>query len=188
MGANVIRLVRTDHRRITDLTERLGRRYRAGESLPTQLSTEIRAHAVASMDCLLPFAEDRVAELGPEYAETLVDLAAAAARLEDSSSHRVPAPVVEQVNSAMRRHIDVEESVVFNELDHAVSVERLRLLGEAFKRGRDAALKSQGERVGRYARPRVSRAELYERARYRGIAGRSAMSRSELLSALKESK
>ncbi len=186
MGANVIRLVRTDHRRITDLTERLGRRYRAGESLPAQLSTEIRAHAVTSVDCLLPFAEDRVTELDPQYAETLDELAAAADELE-SCLHPVPAPVVEQVTSAVRRHIDVEEATVLDELDKAVSVERLRLLGETFKRGRDAALKAQGERVGRYTRPRVSRAELYERARYRGIAGRSAMSKSELLSALKES-
>jgi hypothetical protein len=147
----------------------------------------MRAHATASTDCLLPFAEDRVTELDPEYAATLADLAEAAARLESSSSDPVPAPVVEQVNSAMRRHIDIEESAVFNELDHAVSVERLRLLGETFKRGRDAARKARGERVGRYSRPRVSRAELYERARVRGVAGRSAMSRSELLSALKES-
>lgn len=186
MGANVIRLVRTDHRKITDLTRRLGRRYRAGESLPAQISTEIRAHAVASGDCLLPFAEDRVDDLDPEYAETLDELTDAAAALEDASDP-VPPEVVEQVNSAVRHHIDVEEAAVLDQLDNTVSVERLRLLGEAFKRGRDAARKARGERVGKYSRPRVSRAELYERARYRGIAGRSAMSRSELLSALKES-
>ncbi|HEX6326517.1 MAG TPA: hypothetical protein VFZ72_08085 [Jiangellaceae bacterium] len=186
MGANVIRLVRTDHRRITDLTGRLGRRYRAGESLPAQISTEIRAHAVASGDCLLPFAEDRVADLDPAYAETLDELTAAATELENASDP-VPLPVVEQVTSAVRRHIDVEEATVLDQLDNTVSVERLRLLGETFKRGRDAALKARGERAGKYSRPRVSRAELYERARYRGIAGRSAMSRSELLSALKES-
>jgi hypothetical protein len=87
----------------------------------------------------------------------------------------------------VRRHIDVEEATVLDQLDSIVSVERLRLLGETFKRGRDAALKARGERAGKYSRPRVSRAELYERARYRGIAERPAMSRSELLSALKES-
>src|SRR5919106_4730512 len=141
MGANVIRLVRTDHRRIADLTERLGRRYRAGESLAAQLSTEISAHATASGDCLLPFADDRVAELDPAYAETLDELVAAAAELE-SSEHPVPAPVVERVTSAVRRHTDVEEAAVLDELDRSVSVERLRLLGEAFKRGRDGALKA----------------------------------------------
>jgi hypothetical protein len=186
MGANVIRLVRTDHRRINDLAGRLGRRYRAGESLPAQVGTEIRAHTVATGDCLLPFAEDRIAELDPSYAETLDELAAAAEVLE-SSPHPVPPPVVEQVTSAVRRHIEVEEAAVLEELDKTVSVERLRLLGETFKRGRDAALKARGERIGRYSRPRASRAELYERARLRGIAGRSAMSRNELLSALRES-
>ncbi|HEU4540270.1 MAG TPA: hypothetical protein VFR23_04010 [Jiangellaceae bacterium] len=186
MGANVIRLVRTDHRRITDIADRLGRRYRAGESLPAQLGTEIRAHAVASGDCLLPFAEDRITKLDPAYAETLDELVAAAEELENSP-HPVPPPVVERVTTAVRRHIEVEEAAVLDELDQTVTVERLRLLGETFKRGRDAALKAQGEWVAKYSRPRVSRAELYERARYRGIAGRSAMSRSELLSALKES-
>ena len=186
MGANVIRLVRTDHRRITDLTGRLDRRYRAGEALPTQISTEIRAHAVASGDCLLPFAQDRVDDLDPAYAETLDELTSVAAELENAPDP-VPSPLIEQVTSAVRRHIDVEEAAVLDQLDNTVTVERLRLLGEAFKRGRDAPRKARGERVGKYSRPRVSRAELYERARYRGIAGRSAMSRSELLSALKES-
>jgi hemerythrin-like domain-containing protein len=116
----------------------------------------------------------------------LDELTAAATELENASDP-VPPPVVEQVTSAVRRHIDVEEATVLDQLDNTVSVERLRLLGETFKRGRDAALKARGERAGKYSRPRVSRAELYERARYRGIAGRSAMSRSELLSALKES-
>ena len=186
MGSNVIRLVRTDHRRITDLAGRLGRRYRAGESLPAQLSTEISAHTVTSGECLLPFAEDRIAELDPSYAETLDELTAAAEELANAPDP-VPPRVVEQVTTAVRRHIEVEEATVLDKLDQTVSVERLRLLGETFKRGRDAELKAQGERVGRYSRPRASRAELYERARLRGIAGRSAMSRSELLSALKES-
>src|SRR5690606_35744741 len=141
MGANVIRLVRTDHRRITDLTERLGRRYRAGESLPGQLSTEIRAHATASGDCLLPFAADRIDELDPAYAETLDELTTAAEELEEAPEP-VPPPVVKRVTSAVRRHIDVEEASVLSELDQSVSVERLRLLGESFKRGRDAARKA----------------------------------------------
>jgi hypothetical protein len=186
MGANVIRLVRTDHRRISDLVKRLGRRYRAGESLPAQVSSTLRAHADASADCLLPFAADRLAELDAGYGESLDELAAAAAELE-TADHPVPSPIVDRVTTAVRDHVEVEESAVLQQLGGNVNVERLRLLGETFKRGRDAALKAQGEQVGRYSRPRVSRAELYERARYRGIAGRSAMSRSELLSALKES-
>lgn len=185
MGANVIRLVRTDHRRIRDLTDRLGRRYRAGEALPARVVGELAAHVDASTATLLPFAESRIPGLEPAYEHTLDELAAAAAELEDAA-HPVPPAVVGMLLAAVTEHIAIEERTVLQPLDEEVSVERLRMLGESFRRSRDSRLKAKGDAAKRYHRPPASRAELYERARYRGIEGRSTMSRSELLSALRE--
>lgn len=185
MGANVIRLVRTDHRRIRELIDRLGRRYRAGEVLPARVLGELSAHVDASMVTLLPFAESRIPGLEPAYEQSLDELAAAAAELPDAI-HPVPAAVVDLLVAAVTEHIEVEERTVLQPLDKEVSVERLRMLGEGFRRSRDSRLKAQGDAAHRYHRPPVSRAELYERARHRGIEGRSTMSRSELLSALRE--
>lgn len=185
MGANVVRLVRTDHRRIRELLNRLSRRYRAGEALPAQLVTELLAHVAATESTLLPFAESRIDHLDDAYSQSLERLAAAGAELADAV-HPVPAEVVEGVAAALIDHIEIEERAALQPLDESVTVERLRMLGENFRRARDARLKSKGESARRYYRPAVSRAELYERARYRGIEGRSTMSRSELLSALRE--
>lgn len=184
MGTNVTRLIRTDHRRIGELIGRLGRRYRAGEALPAKVVGEVSAHVDASATCLLPFTASRV-DLDPAFVGTFDALTGLAAEL-DHSDHPVPAELVDRLRTAFNQHADIEERTVLEPLDKIVSVERLRVLGEAFRRHRDSRLKAEGEPGRRYQRPPPSRAELYERARYRGIAGRSSMSRSELLTALRE--
>jgi hypothetical protein len=184
MGTNVTRLVRTDHRRIGELVDRLGRRYRAGEALPAKVVGELSAHIEASTACLLPFTESRV-DVDPAFAPALASMVDLITELE-RSDHPVSADLVTRLRIAFDEHVELEERTILKPLNERVSVERLRMLGEAFRRHRDSRLKAEGEQGRRYQRPPASRAELYERARYRRIAGRSAMSRSELLAALRE--
>lgn len=185
MGANVIRLIRIDHRRMNELLARMGRRYRAGEALPSRLANELAAHTDATTNCLLRFAHDRLELPDTAFTDSLDELAEAADELA-GTAQRVPEAVRERVLAATREHIDVEEQQVLVPLEEAVNVERLRQLGEAFRRRRDAALKARGERVRGHQRRPASRAELYERARSRGLAGRSSMSRNELATALRQ--
>ncbi|MFW6205159.1 MAG: hypothetical protein ACOC96_09320 [Actinomycetota bacterium] len=185
MGANVIRLIRIDHRRMNELLTRMGRRYRAGEELPSRLANELASHADATTNCLLPFVLDRLELPDGAFSDTLDDLAEVADEVA-RTAQEVPAAVLEQAAAATREHIDVEEQQVLAPLEEAVNVERLRQLGEAFRRRRDSALKARGQRVHGHQRKPASRAELYERARSRGLAGRSSMSRSELASALRQ--
>lgn len=185
MGANVIRLVRTDHRRIHELINRLSRRYRAGEALPAKVVDELSAHVEASTTTLLPFAQDRIAELDPAYMRALDGLADAAAELADAPDP-VPQDMVDRLDAALRNHVETEERAVLEPLGERVSVERLRMLGETFRRTRETRLKAKGKTPRHSQRQPISRAELYERARYRGIEGRSTMSRSQLLNALRE--
>jgi hypothetical protein len=81
-------------------------------------------------------------------------------------------------------HVALEECTVLVPLAEAVPVPRLRVVGEAFRRRRDAVVNSHGG--VRDLRPTASRAELYEKARHFEIDGRSSMSREELLTALRD--
>lgn len=182
MGTNAVRLIRSEHRRISDLLSRLNGRHRGGAELPVRVAHELSAHVTACRDCLLPFADARLSVDGA-VAESLDELAAAAQRLRDEAGEPMDAA---ELVATMRRHVDTEESHVLQPLEEAASVDRLRRLGESFRRTRDSALRAAGDPRRRHARPTPSRAELYEHARFREIAGRSAMSRAELLEALRE--
>lgn len=184
MGTNVVRLVRSDHRRISELLARLGSHHRGGAALLVRAANELAAHVTACRDCLLPFAESRVS-LDGAAVESLDKLMTAADELREGAA-AAPAVNAADLVETMRVHIETEDRVVLRPLLSAVSVDRLRLLGESFRRARDSALRAEGESRRRQARPPTSRAELYEKARYRRIAGRSAMSKAELLAALKE--
>ncbi len=181
MGTNVVRLVRSDHRRISELLARLNSRHRGGTALQVRVANELTAHVTACRDCLLPFAESRV-HLDRSAAESLDRLDSVAGELRGSAAAATIATLVE----AMDRHIDTEERDVLQPLEDSVTVDRLRRLGESFRRTRDAAIRAEGGPQRRQTRPPASRAELYEQARYRKIAGRSSMSKAELLAALKE--
>lgn len=184
MGTNAVRLVRSDHRRICDLLARLNGRHRGGAGLLVRVGNELAAHVVACRDCLLPFAQSRVSFDGA-VAESLDELMAAASELRAGDT-AVPTVSPADLAATMDRHADTEDRVVLQPLLDTVDVGRLRLLGESFRRVRDSALRAESGRQRRRARPTASRAELYERARYLDIDGRSAMSKEELLAALKK--
>lgn len=184
MGTNVVRLVRSDHRRISELLARLNGRHRGGTALHVRIANELTAHVTACRDCLLPFAESRV-RVDEAVGESLDSLQAAAGELRCSADD-LPAATITALVETMDGHIDSEEREILRPLEGSVTVDRLRLVGESFRRVRDSAMRAEGGPQRRRSRPPTSRAELYEQARYRKIAGRSAMSKAELLEALKE--
>lgn len=182
MGTNAVRLIRSDHRRISGLLARLDGPHRGGADLPQRIARELSAHVAACRDCLLPFAEARLSLDGAE-AESLDELASAAQQLRTGADSAVVN--TSELVETMRRHVDAEERHLLQPLEYVANLDRLRRLGEAFRRARDSALRAAGD-ARRNVRSLPSRAELYEQARYRKIAGRSAMSRAQLLAALKE--
>jgi hypothetical protein len=181
VGTNVVRLVQADHRRILGLVERLGRPHRAGESVRRRLAAEIAGHADASTRVLLPFAKSRVNDLG-DTRRSLEELADLARRL-DECVEPMPDHLLDRARSVMHRHVEVEEDATLRPLDAVAAVSRLREVGEAFRRHSTGVVAAR-----RPANPpaTAARAELYERARRYGIAGRSSMSRDELHAALRD--
>lgn len=183
MGTNVVRLVRIDHRRLEALLGRLGR-HRPGSDLPDVVAGELFAHIEATSSQLLPFADERLDAPAANTQKTIQDLSSAAQRLEKQGDAHDEAQ--RYAMSALWEHISAEERELLESLDAGIAVERLRVAGDDFRRTRDAALKARGHRHLAGRRPAPSRAELYERARARGIPGRAAMTSGELLAALKE--
>ena len=183
MGTNAVRLIRSDHRRISDLLARLNGHHLGGADLPQRFARELSAHVAASRDCVVPFAESRVNNV-VTVAASLDELMAVADTLRKEGAGGQTLSTADLVE-IVRRHVDAEERHVLQPLEGVASVDRLRVLGESFRRTRDAALRSEAGPRRHHVRPPASRAELYEHARYRNIAGRAAMSRTELLAALK---
>jgi hypothetical protein len=185
VGTNAVRLVQADHRRIGELVRRLGRSYRAGESLRVQATAELLAHVEATRAALLPFAADRQVtppDLADRYEVLLEGLDACAAELGESPDP-VPAELAQRLAATWSEHVECERPLLAG-LDAAVEVHRLRILGDALRRSRDAARRTALRGTSRLNRPVATRAELYERARRIGIEGRSSMSRAELQHAL----
>jgi hypothetical protein len=185
VGTNAVRLVQADHRRIGELVRRLGRSYRAGESLRVQATAELRAHVEATRVILLPFAAERQATPSgaTERYEALLDgLVACAAELGEAPDP-VPAELARRLAATWDQHVEWERPLL-DGLGEVVEVHRLRILGDALGRSRDSALRTGLRGTSRLNRPMATRAELYERARRMGIEGRSSMSRAELQHAL----
>ena len=185
MGTNAVRLVQADHRRIGELVRRLGRSYRAGESLRVQATAELRAHLEATGAVLLPFAADRQVtppDMADRYEALLAGLGACVAELGEARDP-VPAELAGRLAAVWSEHVECERPLL-DGLDEAVEVHRLRILGDALRRSRDSALRTALRGTSRLNRPVATRAELYERARRMGIEGRSSMSRAELQHAL----
>lgn len=80
--------------------------------------------------------------------------------------------------SAVKHHVEEEETKILPALAEAVDRSRLAQLGAAFEERRRAILTEQG--FG-------TRDELYEQARQAGVAGRSGMTKEELARAVRGS-
>lgn len=181
-----MRLTRTDHRRIAELLGRLARRHRSVAGIRPTLVGELVAHEAAASRELLPFAADRLEGYNGRAADSLHQLQLAAAEL-DESLEPASLDIVTRAMAMFAEHVAVEEQEILEPLSQVTEVSRLREAGDADRRRRDAALKSRGERRRQYRRPSISRAELYERARRRGIRRRSSMTREQLVAALEDS-
>lgn len=188
MGSNIVRLIRSDHRKISGLLERAGGPHRNGEELREEIVAQVRAHALATEQELLPYVGQRLdpgqSELD-RHLQALESLAEAASDFESVNDEDRSA-VLTRLSELVEAHIAAEERDFLHLLDETVDVARLRRLGETFRRRRDGELKLWSGAKRRLRRPDSSRAELYERARRQGVSGRSKMTKSQLKEALRE--
>ncbi len=190
VARNVVSLVATESRRIDELLVRSvrgrGSRERHRDEAVALVTAHLRALRSEVHDFVLqrvPERSDEVAQLDSTQDELVqvVDGIAGADPSTESFASRVQVLRDRFLTYATR------EDALLSEAASSVEVPRLRDLGAAYLRRRDAELKARA--TGSRGTPRrldVPKADLYEQARRAGIPGRSAMSREQLIAALRD--
>jgi hypothetical protein len=161
MASDLVLVLRSEHRRLTRLSERSRRSSRGLQDPRAELRRAVAAHAAASRSELLP-------GLGgwPEVDRWrgLLDEA-----VEPCDEH-LPA-VVEAL-------VTIEQQSLLPWLGESTSVDDRRRLGTLYRARRDMAARTPA------SRPSLTRTELYERARRAGVENRSRMTQAELRAAV----
>lgn len=149
----------------------------------------VRAHRTAEAETL---DSGVVARGGPEAVtgaqrlhhvdDELEEAVAALAALPVTSAESTTA--CDELQRLLRLHADVIEQVL-GPVERAVPRKEARRLGGLYEARRDSALRENGADEPPPRRLDLSRAELYELAKKAGVEGRSAMSRRDLISALR---
>jgi hypothetical protein len=189
MPSSIRRLVALDHDRMHRLVRRACAPGPSQERWRDELVHLVRAHLTAESGALTP---DVVAQAGDgasvtaeEVRRTSDDLASRADAIADLP---VGTPELTEagrsLEEALTAHTEVLERDLLGRLESAVPRKEVRRLGGVYAERRDAALYEEGEEGPPPRRLDLSRAELYELAKKAGIAGRSAMSRKDLISEL----
>ncbi|RJK93813.1 hypothetical protein [Vallicoccus soli] len=191
MARNVISLVATEHRRIDELLVRSVKGRGSREKHRDEAVALVNAHLRALRAEVHDFVLQRVPERSDEVAaldstqDELVQVADGVAGTDPTTPSYAP-----RVEALRERFVTYasREGDLLSEAARSVEVPRLRDLGAAYLRKRDAELKARaaGTSRGTPRRLDVPKADLYEQARRAGIPGRSAMSREELIRALRE--
>ncbi|GAA0363538.1 hemerythrin domain-containing protein [Microbispora corallina] len=183
MATDVISLIKEDHRDVESIFERLQKVPENRPALVAELAAKFVAHARAEESEVYPLLEKRDpeeasevhhgAEEHHEAEETLAQLMAADPDGPEFDS------ILQELVAAVSHHVQEEETDILPALEKAVpAAERVRL-GKVFSQAKAQELQSP-------PKPRQrSKDELLHQAEELGIQGRSAMSKEELLKAIK---
>lgn len=187
MARNIISLLSTEHRRVTELAVRARRGRGSRERYRDELVAAMGAHLHGAEVVMHPFLSARKPQLQADLNRLEADRERAEELLESlvgrPMTDAATSGLIDEVERVFDAHARCEERLLATLGNEEVG--KLRDLGAAYLRQRNAHLKSQ--RVRPSAVPRrldVPKADLYEQARKAGIAGRSSMSRDELIAAL----
>lgn len=189
MPSSIRRLTALDHDRMHRLARRACAPGPSQERWRDELVRLVRAHlraetGVLTVAVLAPLRTDPAAAR-EELVATCADLTRLADALGEVpvTSTEMPA-LVNSLQQVLGQHAEVLEQQVLLPLESAVARKEVRRLGGAYEQQRDTALHDEGEVDPPPRRLDLSRAELYELAKRAGIAGRSAMSRKDLIAEL----
>ena len=152
-----------------------------------ELVVLLRAHSVAERDELLGGITEVTAGVEMDLpVGDAVALEQLAVEIEQADLAEAEATqLCHRVEDALGQHAKALRTHVLDDLEQRLARKEIRRLGGRYLTRRDAEVARLGSSA---APPRTldrSRAELYEMARRLGIQGRSSMTRSQLINALK---
>jgi hemerythrin superfamily protein len=182
MAVDVVDLIMQDHREVERLFEALRTNPDKRPNLVPVLTALLTAHSRAEEAEVYPVARDeagetdQVAHSQEEHVEADQLLARLVASDQQSGDFD---DVLNELVSAVKHHVEEEETKVLPGLRQRLSDDRRAELGEAFANVREQHL---GEQPGQ-----ITKEELTQQARNAGIKGASTMSKNDLSEELKAS-
>jgi hypothetical protein len=161
VASDVVLVLRSEHRRLRQLVDRVGRSSRGLADPHSELRRALSSHVSAARSEIVP------AVSGWPGCSTWVSA------LDEAADQQTEAllPAVEAL-------VQVEEHSLLPWLQQELSVADRRRLGTLYRVRRDTVARPL------LARPSLSRTELYERARRAGVVHRSRMTQGELQAAV----
>ncbi|MEZ0075279.1 hemerythrin domain-containing protein [Planotetraspora sp. GP83] len=201
---DVISMIKTDHREVEALFDRLRKDMDNRPALLAELAAKFVAHSRAEEDLVypeiakaVPAEKGEVREGAKEHhqAEQLL-LRLLDAKADDKNFDTL----LHECLQAINHHVQEEENAILPGFAKAVPAQRLTELGRAFSehKARDLVIsvistggpmKGKAKSSGRGGQDvsEMSREELYQRAQEADIPGRSGMSKKQLAEALQKS-
>lgn len=161
MASDLVLVLRSEHRRLTRLSERSRRSSRGLQDPRAELRRAVTAHAAAGRSELLPALD--AWPMAPRW-QALLE------RTTDVPDAELP--------EAVETLVEVEQELLLPWLADVSSVDDRRRLGTLYRVRRDMAARAP------VSRPSLTRTELYERARRAGVENRSRMTQAELREAV----
>ncbi|NAS23596.1 hemerythrin domain-containing protein [Herbidospora sp. NEAU-GS84] len=184
MSQTVIDLIMADHRDVEQLFERLKQERENRPALVAELAAKFVAHARAeeshvysALAQAAPSERGEVHHGTEEHHEAEELLAALMAADPDKAEFT---SVLEQMEKAVKHHVEEEESDILPVLAKAVPGDKLVRLGRVFSEAKAAELARPPKPRGR------TKEELLEQAKEKNIEGYSSMTKDQLLAALGE--
>lgn len=206
MASDAVTMIMNDHRVMEALFERLKDPNSDRRALLTEVAARLSAHSWAEEEKVYPAllkadpGEEGQVYHGVEEHHEATDLLHKLL-VTDPASQQFDT-VLKQFVDAVQHHVEEEESEILPDLAAKVDAARLEKLGEAFEQRRLEILRSHGiddKAVGsggpamrmKQSQPggsvkteKMTRDELYEKAREADIPGRSQMNKDELAKAV----
>jgi hemerythrin superfamily protein len=182
MAVDVVDLIMQDHREVERLFEELRTSPDSRPILLPVLTALLTAHSRAEEAEVYPVARDEAGE-ADEVVHSQgehVEADQLLARLAESDPQSADFDdVLNELVSAVKHHVEQEETKVLPGMREQLSDDRRAELGEAFAASRKQHL---GEQPGD-----ITKEELVQQARNAGVPGASSMSKDELAEKLKAS-
>jgi hemerythrin superfamily protein len=187
VASDAVSVIMQDHRVLEGLFEKCKKNRSDRSALVAEIKARLQAHSRAEEERVYPALAkadpdeaDEVHHGVEEHREAELKLA----RLEgtDPESEEFDSALEEFV-SAVKHHVEEEESEILPSLKDAVDKSRLEELGTAFEGRRKEILGRAGlEKAGSDSidPDEMTKAELYEKAKEADIPGRSRMTKDEL--------
>ena len=169
MAVDIMLVLASEHRRMTQLVQRCGRTSRGFHDPRRDLHIILKAHLQAA-----------ATEVYPSVARRAKDLAWPAQRIDslrEALEHEQPAEVLAAIADEIRH---IEQSVVVPTVCERLELQSRRRLGKIFRIKRDAHLRT----LKKGPRRQLSQTELYEVARRAQVEHRSRMTATELQAAI----